>query len=212
MKNQLLSGLKNLSRLLPVVLLVFAGAGCTTYERYSPTYNLWQQPKQPSFCRPHADPELALFDLSPSHEVLVIYNCGSERHPGSHRRAYFLEASRTNIAAGKPPQFVDPKRARGLTPICVLKQYSSQAAPDPTNTWARVQTDSFTLYRPGRVPETCQLPVYQDYFPKSDTKQANWWRIALTPFAVTTDATVITAATAVVVGTITAPIWLAFVH
>jgi len=192
---------------LPLVpLLILGGAGCQTYEQISPTYNLWQKQTQPSFCRPHADPELALFALSGSHDMLVIYDCGSEQYPGNHRRAYFLEASRTNIAASRPPQFVDPKLARDLPSIHVIKEYSLEADPEPTRTWARVHADSFTLYRPGEPPEVCQFPVYQDYFPKPDSKGGDWWRSALTPAAVTVDV----GFGALVVGAVTAPYWVPF--
>jgi len=194
-------------RWLPLVaVLILGGAGCKTYEQISPTYNLWQKQTQPSFCRPHADPELALFEMPKNRDTLVVYDCGSEQHPGSHRRAYFLEASRTNIAAGRPPQFVNPKLARGLPSIQVIKEYSLEADPDPTNTWARVHADSFTLYRPGEPPEDCRFPVYQDYFPKPDRKGGDWWRIALTPAAVTVDV----GFGVLVVGTVTAPYWVPF--
>lgn len=198
---------KSLSLLLGA--LVFCG-GCKTYEKYSPTCNLWNQDNQPSFCQPKADPKLALFDVPASQEVLVVYDCGSERHPGSRRRAYFLEASRANITTGRPPQFVNPKLAHGLPSICVIKQYSFEADPDATNTWARMQQNAFTLHRPGQSPENCPLPVYQDYFPKPDSQKRNWWRVALTPITVPLDVTVGVAVTVVVVGTATAEIWTAF--
>ena len=204
--------LSNILKLGLVALLLCGADGCKTYEKYSITYQLWNQDTQPSFCRPQGDPELALFDLPASREVIVVYNCGSERHPGPHRRAYLLEASRANISAGKPPDFVKLKLTRRLKAIPVINAYSFQADPDPTNTWARMQKDAFTLHRPGLAPENCQLPLYQDYFPKPDSKKANWWRATLTPITVPLDVTVGVVVTVAVVGTYTAGIWVPFVQ
>jgi hypothetical protein len=197
---------KCMSFLLAAVLAA-GGSGCKTYDKYSPTYNLWNQDHQPSFCRPDADPELALYDVAAGRDLLVIYNCGSERHPGSHRRAYFQEVNRAHIATNLPPLFASPKLARGLTPIFVIKEYSFQADPAPTNTWARVQKDSFTLHRAGLPPEICKLPYYQDYFPLPISATGKFWRTALTPVTVSGEVIAGVVVAGVVIGAYTAELW-----
>jgi hypothetical protein len=196
------------ARLLFVSLMAITLAGCKTYQRYSPTYNLWDYDTVRSTCRPEADPELALFDLPEKHEVLVIYDCASERHPGKHRRAYFMESCRESIADAKPPHFVNPKLSRGLPAIRVVKQFSLQPKPDATNTWAQEQGGSFTLYRPGQPAEFSPLPVYVDYEPAPDSALNNWWRYALTPVTVPLDVATGLVVTVAVVGTYTAGIWV----
>jgi len=49
--------------LVLAALLAVGGSGCQTYKAYSPTYNLWDVDTQPSFCRPQADLNLALFNV-----------------------------------------------------------------------------------------------------------------------------------------------------
>ena len=174
-------------------LMAGLGGGCKTEadaKNYSLTYHLWSQNNTPSFCRPLAGPDLALFRAASGQDWLVVYNCASELHPGSHRRAYFLEENRTNST----PHFVDLKIARGLPSVPVVKQFKHDKNPTPTNTCAiwylDMENTSFTLYRPGSPPETSSLPCYPDWIPQPETKGGTWWRKALTPITMTVDITV----------------------
>jgi hypothetical protein len=149
------------------------------------TYKLWDKDVR-SYCQPVANPELTLYEAAPSRDVLVEYNALSDRDDQIKRLAYFLEANQTRIAAGKAPHFVDPKLSRTL--VVIPNEVS-------TNTYAILGTNgwTFTLYRPGREPEICNLPTYRD-----DHNTAG--RVALTPLAVAGDATIVGVVAAVIMG------------
>jgi len=170
---------------LLAVLLAGAGGGCETTKKASLTYKLWDKDVR-SYCQPVANPELTLYEAAPSRDVLVEYNALSDRDDQIKRLAYFLEANQTRIAAGKAPHFVDPKLSRTL--VVIPNEVS-------TNTYAILGTNgwTFTLYRPGREPEICNLPTYRD-----DHNTAG--RVALTPLAVAGDATIVGVVAAVIMG------------
>jgi len=171
--------------LLLAVLLAGAGGGCESAREASFTCKLWDKDVR-SYCQPVANPELALYEAKPAREVLVEYNALSDRDDQIKRRAYFLEANQKRIAAGKAPQFVDPGLSRNLTAIPQQVSTNTYAIPG-TNGW------TFTLYRPGREPEVCNLPTYRD-----DHNTAG--RVALTPLAVAGDATILGVVAAVILG------------
>ena len=177
---------------LLAVLLANLGVGCDTIQEHSLTYSLWHDGRDTSHCRPSADSDLGLFNSEHPADVLVEYDAMSDRHPVVQRRAYFLDASRNLIAAGKPPRFVDSRRADGLPPIPVLKSVPTTNSPAMTNAiFAVCQGSTFTLYRPASSPEFCALPYYQDgVVYQNGHVTASWERAALTPFALTVDAVV----------------------
>jgi hypothetical protein len=179
------TGMANGLNVVLAVLLAGLGGGCETAKNASFTYKLWDKDVR-SYCQPAANPELALYEANPPRDVLVEYSALSDREDQIKRLAYFLDASQKRIAAGNAPQFVDPKLSRKLTAI--PKQVS-------TNTYALIGTNgwTFTMYRPGREPQVCNLPTYRD-----DHNTAG--RVALTPLAVAGDATIIGVVAAVFMG------------
>lgn len=171
---------------LLAALLAGLGGGCDTIQEHSLTYALWNDSRDTSHSRPPADSDLKLFASKHPPDVLVEYNAVSDRQQGIQRRAYFLDANRDRIAAGKPPRFVDAQRAAGLKPITVVKSVPPTNSPFFTNVcFAVCQGSTFTLYRPESSPEFCALPYYQD-----GIIIGSWKRAALTPFALAVDAVV----------------------
>jgi hypothetical protein len=184
---------KSLNVLL-AFLLAGLGGGCDTIQEHSATCTLWRDSRDDSHCRPQADPDLKLFDSEHPPDVLVEYIAVSDRRKGVQRRAYFLNASSKRIAAGKPPRFVDSRRAAGLAPIVVSKSPAQTNSLAFTNViFAVRQGNTFILFRPESAPEYCLLPSYPD-----GKVFGSWQCAALTPIALTADAVVVVVAVAVV--------------
>src|ERR1035441_2057664 len=193
MKTLLQLFCKSLNILL-AVLLAGLGGGCDTIQEHSATCALWRGSRDNSHCRPQADPDLKLFDSEHLPDVLVEYNAVSDRRKGVQRRAYCIKASSKRIAAGKPPRFVDPRRAAGLAPIVVLKSPAQTNSLSFTNViFAVRQGNTFILFRPESAPEYCLLPSYPD-----GKTFASWQCAALMPVALTADAVVVVVAVTVV--------------
>jgi hypothetical protein len=168
---------------LLAALLAGLGTGCETIQEHSLTCDLWSDDGGISHSRPQTDSGLALFYAKPQPEVLVEYNAVSDRHPAGQRRAYFLDASRRRLTAGRPPRFVGPKRDHGLQPISILPTIAMATNSLSTNLCCAVaKGNSFILYRADFPPEYCTLPYYQD-----GTFNGNWKRVLLTPLTVTVD-------------------------
>jgi hypothetical protein len=161
-------------------VLVALVCGCETVRDYSLTCRLWDGEVR-SYCEPLSNPDLALYDAASKKDVLVQYNSISDRQEGIRRRAYFLEANRARIQAGKAPHFVHRKPRPGWPAIPVSGQPAPVGDSVSTNIHARMSGKSFTLYRQDQLPETCPLPDYRD-------DHQVLMRAALTPFAVTGDA------------------------
>jgi hypothetical protein len=156
---------------LPLLL-----SGCATSA-------VWSGADQSVSFAPAPNPDLALFDAPGRCDVLVQYNALKPRNQRIERHAYFLRPNRERIAAGKKPQFVSPKVATGLMPI---PMFASPVGAQDASVYGVAGDDGqqFTIYRGGTAPENCRLPVYADH---SDLGM----RVALTPFAVAADATVL---------------------
>jgi hypothetical protein len=172
-----------------VFVLLLAGlalspTGCTVA--------LWNSPTT-SFCEPAPDPNLALFEAGPHSDILVEYSAISDKHDNVLRLAYFSNANQKRIAAGKSPHFTSPKRSLKMQaiPIAGLQPISHPLAL--TNSYATVTTNrqAFTLFRPGCQPENYALPFYRDDY-------STLRRVALTPVALTVDATIIGAFAALI--------------
>jgi hypothetical protein len=150
--------------------------GCASVRDASITGRLWHER---DFVVPSPDPQLA-FSQTPK-GILVQYNAVTERNGDFYRRAYYLEPNLKRIAAGEKPIFVDPAKAGPQTVIPIL--------PRPSIPFCAVcssNLSTFTIYRQGEVLGPCDLPVFRD--PRQKATQ-----IALTPLAVTGDATVVAA-------------------
>jgi len=185
--------LKKYSSLLLVVLLAGLGAGCQTMQEHSLTCAVWKERHDSSECRPVSPPELKLFTSENPPDVLVEFNAVSHRYKGVRRLAYFLNANRDDLAAGKPPRFVNPRRGAGLTPIVIVTRPAETNLPAFNHaTFAVHQGNSFILYQPECQPDYCALPCFAD--------GASWPYDALMPVAFVGDVVVVSAVVGVVAG------------
>ena len=175
--------------------LLLLGTGCQTVEQYSLTYRVWDNDDWRKFSEPAPNPNLALFEASQRADVLVQYDALSEKRSTVKRKAYYLEQSQAQIAAGKKPQLVRPSAADGMKPIAVLSTPGAITNPPPGLPIYAVPTKEgrgFTLHRPTESEATVDLPVYAE-------TAGTPTRIVLTPFAVAGD-TVMVGVVAAVVG------------
>lgn len=175
--------------------LLLVLTGCSTVEKYSLTYRVWDNGDWRKFSEPAPNPNLALFEATNHADVLVQYDALSEKHSAVKRRAYYLQQNEARITAGKKPKWVNLTVADGMKPIVVLPtQGAVTNQPPGLPAFAVVAKEgrAFTLYRPMESEATFDLPVYPE---TSGTPT----RIELTPFAVAGD-TVMVGAVAAVVG------------
>jgi len=170
-----------------LVALAAVACGCQSVRECSLTGRLWEHGTR-SFCQPLANPNLALFDAKT--DVLVQYSAISDRHDGVLRRSYFLDANRDRINAGKAPHFYHWKPHRDWASIPVNARPSEDAN---ILYFAMAGGKSFTMFRPERPPEVCQLPEFCDDWEP-------WPRVALTPLAVTGDVLIFSAVVGFVSG------------
>ena len=125
------------------------------------THNLWEN-TGPFRCEPAVNPDLVLYEVSSHRDVLVEYSAIRGQDLGHRRLAYFLDANRTRVEAGKAPRFVDLKTISDLKPIPCIRQTQPASGLVPTNYCVMDNGNLFTLCRPGSPPEDLILPRYQD--------------------------------------------------
>lgn len=175
------------SRHIAVILAAAAClclCGCESVRDVTITGHLWNQS---DYIVPSPEARLTLAQTPDG--ILVQYNSVTERNGEIHRHAYFLEANNQRIAAGKQPVFIDPATIQPQTTIPVFwRMPENQRLP---NLCALGQTnlDEFVMYRDGKRGESYDLPVYND-------KRKVAEKAALTPLAITGDATVVAAVVA----------------
>ncbi|GEM_PF-925149 len=180
MKSQPLQARWITRAVLGMVVLV---TGCETVERYSLTYKLWNDGDFRNYCQPAPKPNLALFSDAFDGDVLVEYDALSDKHSAIERRAYFLEANRSRVGAGRKPKFVDLAMASGMKPIPVLDCGSAITNSLPWFACYPFKAEGgpgFKLHRMNGAESIYELPVYLESFGTPT-------RVVLTPFAVLGD-------------------------
>lgn len=124
----------------------------------------------------------------------MTYDALSGKHDAITRRAYFLRSNQARISARKKPLFVDLAVADGMKSIPVLEAESVVTNGSRwTNDYAVTSPGGreFKLWRHNQAPETCELPVYVE-------SSGTVTRVALTPFAVVGDTTMVGLVAAVI--------------
>jgi hypothetical protein len=167
-------------RLLAVVSC-FCWCGCESVRDASFTGRLWHER---DYVVPSPDPKLALNQTPQG--ILVQYDAEYERNGDIHRRAYYLEPNMKRVAAGQKPVFVDPAKAGPQTIIPILPRPAADGLPPELRAVCSSNFCTFTIYRGKQVLGPCDLPVFSDQL--ETAKQ-----VALTPLAVTGDASVVAA-------------------
>jgi hypothetical protein len=164
-------------RLLPLLSLPFFGSGCT--------YALWTNGNLDAYKEPALSPNLRLYESKQKNDILVVYKEYAERNESTNTRAYWLNKNEKRVENQYAPGFVRKGSASHLTPIPVF--YSVPEKADFTRgSYAVCETNqqSFKLFSNGREICSFSLPVYKD-------RRGSIEKIALTPFAVSADVTVV---------------------
>lgn len=131
---------------------------------------------------PSPDPKLALVQTPQG--ILVQYDASCERDGNLQRRAYYLEPNLKRVAAGQKPIFVNPAKAGPQTVIPILARLAANAPRPELCAVCSSNYSMFTIYRRGEVLGPCDLPVFKD-------QRETATQVALTPLAVTGDASVV---------------------
>jgi hypothetical protein len=159
----------------------FCWCGCESVRDASLTGRLWNER---DYIVPSPDPKLALSQTP--HGILVQYDSSYERNGELHRRAYYLEPNLKRVAAGQKPVFVNPAKAGPQTVIPLFPCPATDKPPPELCAVCSSNFCTFTIYRRGQVLGPCDLPVFKD-------QRETATQVALTPLAVTGDASVVAA-------------------
>jgi hypothetical protein len=169
---------KNIIRLLPLLLLTL-GSGCATKA-------LWNNGNLEAVKEPANNASLRLFDSKRQNDLLVVYDEYSERTDGIHTRAYWLNENEMLVNQRHAPHFVNTNLMRDLPPVPVFSQPISSKTNLTPMLYAVGATNqqSFMLYSGNHESGSHGLPFYNDGKGRVE-------KIALTPFAVTADLTIV---------------------
>ncbi len=159
--------------------------GCATVQDYSLTYKLWNNAQLRRFAEPAPDPRLALFASAQSDDVLVQYDEVHEQSEAVQRRAYFLRENDERIRQREKPRFVNPQLASSMAPVqvCASPPEATNSTPKTLPSVAMSLQNNgqeFLLHLNGASEGPYSLPTYLQ-------SNANFVRVALTPFAVAGD-------------------------
>ena len=168
---------------LLLVGLSFA-IGCTTSQ-------VWNERRTGDVIRGSAEPELQLFLAPDRRDVLVTYFETREGKRTRVPRAYYARANATRLRNNLTPEFAPRSAAAGLQPIPLdppAPNFTASALTRGSGLRARLSSSDhgFTLTEQGRELEYYPLPLYE-------TATADFRKVALTPFAVVTDALAVAA-------------------
>jgi len=166
-------------------LLLLLTAGCATVQDYSLTYKLWNNAEMRRFAEPAPEPHLALAASLQSEDVLVQYDEIREQDGTVTRRAYFLRQNAERIKRSEKPRFVNPKLALNMNavPVCATLSETNNPAFKALPLFAMSTlngSQEFVLLRHGATEGPYTLPTYVE-------SNANFVRVAFTPFAVAGD-------------------------
>lgn len=143
------------------------------------TRNLW---RETDYVVPSPDPKLVLAQTPKG--ILVQYDAIVERTGDVSRRAYLLEPNLRRIIQDQAPDFVNPGRINPQSAIPIFSPPPGTEARSGVYAVFSTNTQSFNVFRNGKVIGPCPLPTYKD-----STETAA--QVALTPLAVVGDATIV---------------------
>jgi len=137
-----------------------------------------------AFSEPAPNPHLALFANPKNGDVLVQYDEMREQSDSIRRRAYFLQENAERAHLRKKPRFVNPQLATTMNPIPRKEDTSAQTnLADSASSVVSMSSkggNEFVLFRDGRSEGPYDLPTYL-------ASNANFTRVALSPFGVAGD-------------------------
>jgi hypothetical protein len=179
---------------LLLACVLFGQSGCAVKRMWEDnggfaTKNLWDKRKGEARYRPSHDAKLQLHAAPATDDVLVQYE---ERKVSTYKprtRAYFLFANATQMAAGKPPTFVNPAKFKALKPVPIHKTPPTATAPEATYyAVLRERPWEFEVRRGEQSVGVFMLPIYDG--------DRNTVPALLTPAALAVDASMGAAYTA----------------
>ena len=173
------------SRVLTALLLAGAlpFAGCQTYAEYGLTHKLWSDSSLTDYYEPAGTRGLKSFQRPPSPRLLVSYDERRETDSSVRRRAFFLPDSAKTLAAKGKPGFTSPTPGAGWVEVPVIVAGEPVPAA-PLYLKLAADNKSFTIVRDGVPDGPHKLPTYVD-------QSSTAFRVAMTPFAVVADVTVV---------------------
>lgn len=173
------------ARTLPALLLAVALslAGCQSYDEYGLTHKLWSDPGLTDHYEPAGTAALKSFQRPPGARMLVSYDERREKDSSVRRRAFFLPDNTKALAEQRKPGFTNPTPGAGWVEVPVI--VAGEPAPAaPLYLKLAADHKSFTVVRDGVADGPYQLPTYVD-------QSSTAFRVAVTPFAIVADATVV---------------------
>lgn len=159
-----------------LLLLPLLASGCMTHR-------LWTESGLDDWNEPAPAPNLRLFDDQGRHDLLVVYDEYSERHTRTRTRAFYLDENQGPLSRHLAPHFVKLDASFGMRMLPAFRQ-APLSPPAGFYVVKATNTPAFTVYSARREIGSYELPVYNDGVGRTE-------RVALTPVAVTIDATII---------------------
>lgn len=163
--------------LLPLLLPLLLGSSCATKA-------LWTNGNLEAWNEPADDTSLRLFQSANRKDLLVVYDEYSERSGATHTRAFWLNKNEERLEERRAPRFVSAHSAHDLSPVPVFKLLREPSEPPMFYALFTTNQESFALYSGAAEINSYNLPSYNDGRGKLE-------KAALTPLAVTADATII---------------------
>ena len=152
------------------------------------THGLWSGELVESFHEPSVPSNLALFGSFGTKEIIVQYDESSPWRDRVTRRTYLLQENWRLIQARRKPRFAPATITTNAAPIPIfsgIDAAANSAASNAIFAVAPTPGNLFTIFRTGADPDgPYQLPGYRG--PTGNLKL-----IALTPLAVTADASIV---------------------
>lgn len=165
-------------QIVSLLALLIGLPGCATKA-------LWSEADLDTWNEPAETPNLRLFHHEAKKDFLVVYDEYRERSDAVRTKAYLLKANESRIETLRRPHFISAKIQRGLPTVSVFPL----SLPHETNSpslYAIVGANghSFKIFSDDAEIIAHNLPVYNDGLGRTK-------RVALTPFAVAGDVTII---------------------
>jgi hypothetical protein len=160
------------------LLLGLAGGGCMTKA-------LWENGDLEAYKEPTDKINLRVFE-GPQTNLLVLYDECSERSEAVHTRAYWLNENQPLVVQHLRPHFTAASSKDHLpsVPVFYGPLPGGTTLPVGLSAVVAVNRHSFILCKNNRAIGSYDLPVYNDGKGRIE-------KIALTPLAVTADATIV---------------------
>ncbi len=177
-----------LMRWMLLLLALAAVPGCATHA-------LWEDANLGTWHQPAPNTGFKLFRFGQPGELLVLYQESTPPHDFRRTRAYLLYENEHRIEMHQHPKFVKIDSLAGLEPVPIFSATNSAVSTPAPPLYAILATNRlwFTVYSSGAVAGSYSLPEYWDGMGKME-------RIALTPLAVSADASIVGGAIGAVLG------------